>query len=173
MKSSPTKHVILRPTDIAWALVPDAFREAVSSVLLTISGADVLRPSENPEDNTFITADFVATVEFQGALAGTLGIAIERDLARRLTASLAWSRPEEFSNADIGDGVKEIVNQISGRFSTLLAKKNCRISISTPGISERRRSDAMSPKMSGPAISEIFTIENQRLTAFLRGSADH
>lgn len=73
-------------------------------------------------------------MQLTGETPGVVVISIGSDLARDLLARLAGCGPDDLSEADVLDGLGEIVNQVAGRTATILTQQGVRVSIGLPSL---------------------------------------
>ncbi len=155
-------------------LVPEVIICSLSSsagiVLQTISGSTVELQDSNAISDRFPPADYYAVVSFAGALNGSIYIAVNEGLAFYLTSRMAMLSPEDINQDIIKDCIKEITNQVTGKFRTVMSEFGNGVKISTPEISEQPPEVIFSDYDSHLSHSHVFKLNKSFMTVTLLAS---
>lgn len=73
-------------------------------------------------------------MQLTGDSPGIVVVSLGSDLARDLSARLVGLDPDDLSEADVMDGVGEIINQVAGRTATTMAQQGIKLSIGLPSF---------------------------------------
>lgn len=119
--------------DVALSLV-QPFANAACEVLETTANAKTrvlgfITGRVVPPD-----AELASCMTLEGEIDGLAVAAFSRNQAKRLAAGIACCTEEDLTDSDLLDGVKEIINQISGRVRTLEWADSHKFDIDLPHV---------------------------------------
>jgi CheY-specific phosphatase CheX len=102
-------------------------------------------------------------MQLTGETPGVVVVSLGSDLARDLSARLVGVDPGDLSEADVMDGVGEIINQVSGRTATLLAQQGHRLAIGLPSF-ESEHGEHLDINQEHPSYVMVFECLGRRMS---------
>jgi chemotaxis protein CheX len=100
------------------------FINATVNVMRTMTGITVARKDIALKTNFEMVGDISALIGISGEhLEGTVAISFDRDIGLSIIGRMLGCDPGSISDADLRDGVGEIVNMIAGNAKTSLASE--------------------------------------------------
>ncbi len=108
---------------------------------------------------------WLATMQFTGPRRGTLGLATTPALARQMAANLFGREPEEISDEEAADALKEFLNVTCGDYLHDLEGNEPIYDLSAPAVAPADR-EALRARLAGRE-QLAFNVEGQPLFVFL------
>ncbi|MCK5124848.1 MAG: chemotaxis protein CheX [candidate division Zixibacteria bacterium] len=117
-------------------IVVQSFENAILAVLSSISDTDISIVDRQSYPKCIPSTDYYGEAILDGVLKGQVCVAINEPAARFISAKLAMAQPPEIDEDVTVDGVKETLNQICGKFRTILGEFEGKIEFSIPAVSQ-------------------------------------
>lgn len=136
------------------------FIESTKSVLKTMAGIDAERKKLYLKEDHRMLGDVSGVMGLSGDASGSVVISLPASLAIKLVAKMLGEKPADKINADVCDGVGEIINMISGQAKASLTKTKYHFQISIPTV-VMGADHEISHKKGTPNIAVLFEAEGQ------------
>lgn len=110
------------------------FIDATINTFKTMCGIDAARKKLFLKDDYAMLGDVSGVMGMAGAATGSVVISLPARLACIVVGRMLGEEPQEELNADVCDGVGEVINMISGQAKAALVKTKYHFTISLPSV---------------------------------------
>ncbi len=110
------------------------FIESTVNVFSTMCGIDIRRKKLFLKDDHKMLGDISGVMGLSGSATGSVVISLPEKLACIVVARMLGEEPATELNADVADGVGEIINMISGQAKSAFSKTKYQFNISIPSV---------------------------------------
>ncbi|MEZ5357975.1 MAG: chemotaxis protein CheX [Candidatus Zixiibacteriota bacterium] len=116
--------------------IQHAFEHSVMRVITVLSGKIVLKRDADANPNRLPVSDLYSMIRIGGYLEGFILLSINRGPAMEIAAGMSMNHPDKITDALLHDAIGEMVNQIAGKFRTVLSEFGRDFTITTPEIAD-------------------------------------
>lgn len=110
------------------------FVEGTIHVIEKMMNTEVSRKALFLKRNYTMFGDISGTMDISGNLEGTVAVTFRTELALELVAKMLGYDPADISTDDIHEGVKELINVISGNAKKLISETSYKFEIDLPKL---------------------------------------
>ena len=144
-------------------MVPDVnvlgpFVDATLDVLETMARVSASVARTETEHCKRVAGDVSGIMGYSGGALGAIAVTFNSETARQIVARMVGVKPEALTEAEMEDGVGELVNMISGNAKAALAKGPYRFKLSLPSV-VRGPGHEIVPGSHAPCAKATFSTE--------------
>lgn len=123
------------------SLFLNAFSQAAIDLFSALSLSSIKAIGARQVEKPIPSADIYGTMKLTGHASGKIEIALDKNLARQISAKIGHCDPDLLDDKEINDGIGELINQIAGNTRTKLWDKGFKTEISIPVVSQKSNLD--------------------------------